>query len=657
MCFLMMKKMGGWPAATAVLLLLLSGAVLAGEHRILKLDNFKLGEVRCAAFEVKSPLDVDIYAVGSSQSGNSQLAGYGWIIRAGSLEPVWVMERHNTDPIPDKIHLREYDSSIELEPGLYRAYFYAGTSWGSGRFDPQVRDLGDLYRFLEKLLTDDLLEELQGVAEELQQELAQLEQELETAGEPGEEDEKATGEQRREYAEKWAEQWEKEWTEEWSKWEAEGAKLKDKAGDLIENYVLDISAASDDFSHSECKSVSERAIVEILRPEHNLYSSVGFTLSKPMEVEIIAIGEYSIFDDAFVDHGWLKDAETRDYIWTMTNANTRHAGGDDKNRAAQEVVWLDAGDYLVYYSTDDSHSFDDFNAPPPYNPHAYGIQVNALSQEELQNVTPYRDTYSESALIAITQVGDDECVRRYIQITEPCRFRVYAIGEFDEYNDEFCDYGWIERVDQRQVAWRMERGNTRHAGGAAKNRLFDDVVHFDEGTYTLGYVTDGSHSYGSFNAAPPFDQKNYGVTLYGVTDDCDQSVLRELSSIAEIDGETVAKLTCMGDDARVKQSFVLDKPGKIRIYAIGEGDERGMYDYGWLERADDGEVVWEMTYRMTEPAGGAKKNRLVNSVLLLDEGEYEVWFVSDGSHSFASWNAPRPRDPESWGITISKLKE
>ena len=77
-----------------------------------------------------------------------------------------------------------------------------------------------------------------------------------------------------------------------------------------------------------------------------------------------------------------------------------------------------------------------------------------------------------------------------------------------------------------------------------------------------------------------------------------------------------------------------------------------MYDYGWIEEVEDGRVVGEMTFRMTEHAGGAQKNRLVNTTLVLPAGMYRVHYVSDDSHSFWHWNADPPFEPDMWGITI-----
>ena len=85
----------------------------------------------------------------------------------------------------------------------------------------------------------------------------------------------------------------------------------------------------------------------------------------------------------------------------------------------------------------------------------------------------------------------------------------------------------------------------------------------------------------------------------------------------------------------------------------GEGDRDDMYDYGWIEDKR-GRVIWEMTYQNTEHAGGALKNRLFNDLIILDEGEYKVHFVTDGSHSFKKWNSNPPYDPFHWGIMVMR---
>ena len=622
--------------------------LLAGEYRILRIDDLERGELICRGFEVKEPLDVDIHAIGSGWHASRQLAGYAWIIRSGSLEPVWAMEQHNTEEISDQPRLREYDSSIELEPGEYEVYFYAGSPFGPGKVNIQLDGLGDLYEFLVEILSEDMLDELREIGGQLEAEMKELEKELEREFED-------VQDERRDREDAYLDAQE-EYLETLQDWKQEEKKRRTLTDKLVHEYFLDLSTETDAFDRTRCAFASDRVVAEILEPDHQLYSSVGFTCLSPLEVEITALGEYSEFDQAFVDHGWLVNAATRERVWAMAKDNTSYAGGDSKNRGVRTALALDRGDYLLYYVTDDSHTYGDFNAAPPYNPQAYGIRVTAPDLVDLRQIEPYRDTFSESALIAVTQVGDDACLRRSFQITKSCNLRVYAIGEASASCGGFCDYAWIEKAGLPTSFWEMTVANTHQAGGAAKNRLFDDVVHFEKGVYTLGYVTDGSHSYGSFNAAAPLDQKNYGVSLYALPDGCEPGQVRELARPGQ-DLAVLAKMTCVGNSAELVESFELAQPTKVRVYALGEGMGASMYDYGWVQRRSDGQIVWEMTYRKTRAAGGAEKNRMVDDILMLDAGEYEVWYISDDSHSFADWNAQKPRDPQGWGITLLKLEE
>lgn len=76
-----------------------------------------------------------------------------------------------------------------------------------------------------------------------------------------------------------------------------------------------------------------------------------------------------------------------------------------------------------------------------------------------------------------------------------------------------------------------------------------------------------------------------------------------------------------------------------------------MYDYGWIEN-EQGRIIWEMTYRKTSHAGGAKKNRLFNDTVYLEAGTYYVYYETDGSHSYNDWNSTPPDNPELYGITV-----
>jgi hypothetical protein len=99
------------------------------------------------------------------------------------------------------------------------------------------------------------------------------------------------------------------------------------------------------------------------------------------------------------------------------------------------------------------------------------------------------------------------------------------------------------------------------------------------------------------------------------------------------------------------KEFSLAEESKVLILSIGEGIGAQMYDYGWIENAATGDTLWKMTMDKTSDAGGANKNRLVDTTVRLLPGRYQLHFISDKSHSFNHWNAIPP-DLAFYGIAL-----
>ena len=116
----------------------------------------------------------------------------------------------------------------------------------------------------------------------------------------------------------------------------------------------------------------------------------------------------------------------------------------------------------------------------------------------------------------------------------------------------------------------------------------------------------------------------------------------------------MVSLIGLGDDEDVNQAFNIDETTRVRVIALGEGKGKRMYDYGWIENDETGEVVWEMTYRKTRHGGGADKNRLAVANITLEPGTYTAYFITDDSHSIERFNASPPDNPERWGMIITK---
>ncbi|HEY8558888.1 MAG TPA: serine hydrolase [Pyrinomonadaceae bacterium] len=113
----------------------------------------------------------------------------------------------------------------------------------------------------------------------------------------------------------------------------------------------------------------------------------------------------------------------------------------------------------------------------------------------------------------------------------------------------------------------------------------------------------------------------------------------------------VAQIIGVPDDADQTVEFSLAEEKQIRVFAAGEGQSGQMFDYGWIENAGDGKPVWEMKEPETTHAGGAVKNRKIDTLITLPAGKYRLRYKSDDSHSFDNWNA-LPPDINFWGIAL-----
>jgi hypothetical protein len=421
----------------------------------------------------------------------------------------------------------------------------------------------------------------------------------------------------------------------------------------IDELMFQIKAPEGSFEkYNPVAEINENTIVDFSQPEDDFYEKKGFTLKKDMPLHIIAIGEYSTGDRVFVDYGWIYNADTREKVWQMDKWNTAWAGGGRKNREFNDDITLPKGNYVACYATDDSHSFGEWNVLPPYDPLHYGLIIYPKDTNDLKYVEDFTDNYSEPVIIQMTKVRNGEYRHEGFTLDKETSLHIVCLGEYG-YNDEFVDYGWIENVDNNEIVWEMTEDNTEHAGGASKNRKFDGIITLPPGNYMANYVTDDSHAYRRWNSAAPLDQKMWGLTIYGVGKDFDPSSVKTFEEPPP-NSNVLVSMTGLGDDEEVEESFTLDKSQKIRIYALGEGRDGEMFDFGWIEDAKSDDIIWEMTYRKTRHGGGDKKNRLVDTHIFLDKGTYNVYFVTDGSHSFPEFNASRPDNPQKWGITITR---
>ncbi len=252
-----------------------------------------------------------------------------------------------------------------------------------------------------------------------------------------------------------------------------------------------------------------KPMAELIKMRNNEFASQGIRLLTNAKVQVQCYGEDA--SDGFADYGWIIDASTRDIVWEMNKYNSKYAGGDSKNRMSDEIISLDKGEYIMYYATDDSHSYRNWNASQPNDPERWGITLWATDKNTKTELFDDKEFKSDKVLVEILRVRDREYLKKSFTLNTDTKLDIKAIGEGDD--GEMFDYGWIENKETGRVVWEMTYRNSEYAGGARKNRMYNDTIILPKGDYQVYYKTDGSHAYRDWNASPPRDQENYGISL------------------------------------------------------------------------------------------------------------------------------------------------
>jgi len=587
--------------------LLLASVLSAGcsvassaETTIASLKDMSNAELKYAGFELREPTNVHIKAVGAGGGQgwsykSDKMFAYGWILNAETREPVWEMtasntERHGADRI--------FDGSIMLPRGSYEVYFASCTFVHHTTFTHF--DVNIDHRKPQMF---------------------------------------ESGSRPKNHFFSWLTDW---WSDDaketWGKRSpAWGIELfADRSRDGI-------------ISRFTPPKQNPATILRVTGLGDNAVVRRAFTLTAPADVDIRALGE-NVSGDQCADFSWIVDMQSRRRIWEMTCHDAREAGGASKNALTVSRVHLDKGAYVLYCITDDSHSAADWNAAPPYDPLNYGVTMTTGNTNERSEFATIPYNEDRNIIVSIVKVGNDESRNDGFVLKQRTQVRVLAFGERSNNRRTMSDYGVILDAKTRARVWTMDPERTQYGGGASKNRYIDETVVLPPGGYLVTYQTDDTHAYGDWDDDPPFDPDHYGITVEGAEPDFLPSHVEKYSE--ESDKSIIAQIVRVEDSANRSVQFTCDRTTRVRIYAIGEAQDKTMYDYGWIEDARTGTVIWEMTYGMTFHAGGARKNRMLNSTIVLEKGNYVVRYKTDDSHAWGDWNAEPPDDRDYYGITL-----
>jgi len=106
-------------------------------------------------------------------------------------------------------------------------------------------------------------------------------------------------------------------------------------------------------------------------------ASTTLRLTAATRLRVLAVGEGR--DGEMFDYGWIEDSDGRT-VWKMKYDATDPAGGSNKNRIFDGVIALPAGNYVLRYRSDGSHSYNDWNTDPPDDPESWGISVFRMAK-------------------------------------------------------------------------------------------------------------------------------------------------------------------------------------------------------------------------------------------------------------------------------------
>ena len=569
--------------------------------------------LRHGAFRLNGPDTLVVTATGSfeREAHEAELAAYGWILRRDDRTVVWKMDARTARRTRGT--LAEAADTVALKEGTYDVYF---TSYGSDRHRGHDGSLWDR---------------------------------LSGGSGTGRNDNR--------------------------KWTLVTRTLRRETG-RVERV--------EEEEHTTLAPQGERLLWTSAPMEGFEEADYLFEVQRPLRLRLYAVGE---IDETQMDYGWIENTLTDERVWEMTRANTEPAGGWDVNRVFEGDVSLRPGIYRAFYRTDARQSYDDWVANPPFDPAGWGLSLFTGEPSAPAAVTAFDPWQSRRPIVQLTRVGNDALVTAQLDVRQPVRVLAYAVGEI---GSSPYDYAWIKNNATGERVWEMSRDASQPAGGDDNNRVAMAFRALQPGTYTLTYQTDGSHAFGEWEHGEPDHPERWGVTLFPVDAAFDTSAVRVLTVArqvhaekdedADVDAEAevsevppvpdvpggppppalgtgvdVLEATRLGSEVRKEIAFQLREQTKLHVYAMGEISLSDRYDYGWIQKAGSDEIVWEMTWQNTKPAGGDDRNRLFDGVVTLPPGRYVAHFRTDFSHNFGDFGDRSPTNAEAWGITIEKL--
>jgi serine phosphatase RsbU (regulator of sigma subunit) len=136
---------------------------------------------------------------------------------------------------------------------------------------------------------------------------------------------------------------------------------------------------------------------------------------------------------------------------------------------------------------------------------------------------------SGNPIASHTRVKNNANLSQSFELNKKTNILVISLGEV---LTELWDFGWIEDADGNEI-WKMTTGESKHAGGAYKNRMQIWSGVLNKGSYNLKYKSDDSHSYDSWNETVPIHQDWWGIQIFEINDEDINQLTQNINNIVK----------------------------------------------------------------------------------------------------------------------------
>ena len=132
----------------------------------------------------------------------------------------------------------------------------------------------------------------------------------------------------------------------------------------------------------------------------------------------------------------------------------------------------------------------------------------------LPAVFAFLDSLQKKQLPLAALLRVENSAHRKTTFTLDRRSHVLIVATGEGLIEPLADRGWLNRDNATAPVWQMRLEQTRHAGGALKNRVLIETLVLPAGAYELNFLSDDSHAFAQWNARLPDRPQDWGIQVF-----------------------------------------------------------------------------------------------------------------------------------------------